>query len=175
MKELFKKYNLKDKEIDKIIFYVEELARWNEKINLVAKNDEKWIIEELIIPVILIRDWVKEGNIVEIGAGSGVVSVVLSILNNDAKFTLIERREKKCSFLRYVRKKIELKFNVLCKDAKEEDFKEAYDVLILRGVKILNWHFNIAKKIIYFGKIDGETIETKKYKNIFISLLKGKF
>ncbi len=171
-----KRYSITGEEIKKIKLYVEELKKWNKKINLVSKDDEIWIIEDLIIPVIIIRDWVDSGNVVEIGAGQGVVSIILNILNRNARFTLIERREKKCSFLRYVRKKLSLNYDVICKDARKGDFKEIYDFLILRGVKILDWHFDIARKIIYFGKIDEKkVIEERRYKNINISLIQGNF
>jgi len=169
-----KELNIKEDEIEKIITYIKELIKWNTKINLIGKNEPEWILKDLIIPVILIREWIEEGEVIEIGAGSGIVSVVLSILNKNARFTLIERREKKCVFLRYIRKELEIDFDVFCKDVKEGDFKKVYDYLILRGVKLEDWHLNIARKVIYFGKTKNkEIISEKKYKNILITMIKG--
>lgn len=173
MRELLKGYNINEDEVNNIILYIEELIMWNKKINLVSRSEPLWIIEELIIPVVKIKDWIEYGDVVEIGAGSGIVSVVLNILNKNARFLLIERREKKCVFLRYIKKKIGLDFKVLCKDVKEKDFKYIFDYLILRGVKLEKWHLNIAKKIIYFGKTDIEPMDIKMYKNIIASLIKG--
>ncbi len=159
---------------EKLKIYIQELFKWNRKINLIGREDLDWLIEDLITPVFLIKDWIDKKNIIEIGAGAGVVGVILSLLITDAKITLVERRERKCAFIRFIRNKLGLNYNLLCKDIRKKDINEIYDFLVIRGIKIEKWHFNFAHKIIYFGNInDTPYLDKKEYKNIKIYLLKG--
>ena len=145
-----KHFDLPPEKIEKLQDYVDILLKWNKRINLIGRNEEEWVWSDLIYPVYLVSKWVKNGSLIDLGAGAGIGGIVLKVINEDLKVVLVERREKKCSFLRFAGKTLGIDFDVMCRNAGPGDFSN-FDYLFLRGVKLEGWHGSIARYIIYFG------------------------
>jgi len=80
--------------------YVSLLVKWNKTINLISKNDIQDIWTKHIMICAEIIRYIKDKNItlVDLGSGSGLPGIILSILGV-RKTILIESNTKKAAFL----------------------------------------------------------------------------
>ena len=73
------------------------------KAHLMSNN-----IEHIIDSLNLIQ-YLKNGNILDIGSGAGFPSLPLAIFKTNLKFYLIDSKIKKVSFIRYVISSLDIK------------------------------------------------------------------
>jgi 16S rRNA (guanine527-N7)-methyltransferase len=94
---------LSDRQLELFGLYLDELMRWNEKMNLTGlKNPERIVIElflDSLIPAPVIP---REGSLLDAGSGAGFPGLPLKILYPGLEVHLLESREKRVSFLRQV-------------------------------------------------------------------------
>lgn len=94
---------LSDHQLELFGLYLNELMRWNEKMNLTGlKNPERIVIElflDSLIPGSVIP---REGSLLDAGSGAGFPGLPLKILHPALEVYLLESREKRVSFLRQV-------------------------------------------------------------------------
>jgi len=163
--------------LNQIIFYIDELLRWNEKINLVGELDKEKVAKTLILPSLIPAVHLEEDvNALDFGAGGGVVGIPLKIFRPDIHIALLERREKKCVFLMYITNSLNIDANIICGNyTGKEGLNKIYDYAIFRGVKIERGFKDIAKYLLYFGlPITGfEICEEWRYKTWVVTKLKG--
>ena len=145
--ELKEKYNkidvkIKDKEVEQFYEYMNSLLEWNEKINLTAITEPKEVILKHFIDSITIQKYIqKENSVVDVGTGAGFPGIPLNIVNNEAKYTLVDSLNKRIKFLDEIIDKLNLK-NIETVHSRAEDFakenRETYDVATSRAVAALN-------------------------------------
>ncbi len=110
--------------------YVNELKRWNPKINLVAPNSlhetwERHIVDSLQIASFLPS---KITNWVDVGSGGGFPGLVLAAhLCEKPEFsmTLVESDQRKCTFLRTCARLMGIKVTVLAERIEDIDVEKA--------------------------------------------------
>lgn len=116
---------LPDACLDSLLLYCRELQKWSRRINLIAKgNDEKHILEvhfmdALTLLPTLSADSVRPGNLLDVGSGAGFPGLVLAAVLPEHRFTLVEPRKKRVTFLRHIIRTLGLK-NVAVHDARVE-------------------------------------------------------
>ncbi len=92
--------------------YSELLIKWNKNINLIQKNTTKDIVRRHIEDsqqLCCLLD--KSSKIIDIGSGAGFPGVILAI-NGFLNLILCEKNIKKITFLRFVKQKLNLKFEI---------------------------------------------------------------
>jgi len=92
--------NVSRETILKLEEYVELLIKWNQKINLISKNDIPDIWNKHIILCAEVIKYIDNKDIksVDLGSGGGFPGIILSILGMP-NVTLIESNSKKTAFL----------------------------------------------------------------------------
>lgn len=92
--------NVPRETISRLEEYIALLIKWNQTINLVSKNDINDIWSKHIILCAELIKYIdnKEITLVDLGSGSGLPGIILSILGVQ-KVTLIESNSKKTAFL----------------------------------------------------------------------------
>lgn len=133
---------IKDKEVEQFYEYMNSLLEWNEKINLTAITEPKEVILKHFIDSITIQKYIqKENSVVDVGTGAGFPGIPLNIVNNEAKYTLVDSLNKRIKFLDEIIDKLNLK-NIETVHSRAEDFakenRETYDVATSRAVAALN-------------------------------------
>lgn len=121
--------------------YLDELEKWNRKINLTGLRSRLKIVHELLLDSLLpIMYLPVRGMILDVGSGAGFPSIPLKICTSGPVFHLVEPILKKTNFLKQVirltglenvdviRGRIEDRDNVL--------IGENYDVVISRGLSL---------------------------------------
>ena len=133
---------IKDKEVEQFYEYMNSLLEWNEKINLTAITEPKEVILKHFIDSITIQKYIqKENSVVDVGTGAGFPGIPLNIVNNEAKYTLVDSLNKRIKLLDEIIDKLNLK-NIETVHSRAEDFakenRETYDVATSRAVAALN-------------------------------------
>ncbi len=129
--------------------YIKELLLFNPSLKLVGDKDEKDIVVRHILDCAsgynCFLAHTKAGDtIADLGSGSGLPGIVLSILLEDRKFVLVERMQRRVGFLRGVVAKLKLE-NVRIEDKDIKDIRESYSAITCRAFHPLS---DIAKDCI---------------------------
>ena len=89
----------------RLALYVEELARWNARVNLVAASTlpQAWV-RHVADGLQLLNHLPEEAEqVIDLGSGGGIPGLVMALAApRRARYTLVEANHKKCAFLRHV-------------------------------------------------------------------------
>ena len=127
---------------------------WNEKINVVSRQDidnlnERHVLHSLAIARVI--GFGPEAHLLDLGTGGGFPGIPLAIFFPEAKFTLVDGTGKKIRVVQEVAAALDLK-NVTAMHARAEDLKMngQFDFVLSRGVapldKLMLWGHKFLKK-----------------------------
>lgn len=136
LKEGVKKLNIKltEEMFKKFDLYLSTLLKWNQKINLVSKNDEGKIVRKHILDSLLAIPYIDRGDkVLDIGSGAGFPGVPIKIVRNDITMTLLESRRKRYHFLKHILSILALK-GIEVYNKRAEDFSGNYSVILARSL-----------------------------------------
>jgi len=92
---------------DRLLVYLAELMKWSRRINLIARDTpEDQVIENHFLDsltlVPLLREAAGPVHLLDIGTGAGFPGLILACVLPEARFTLVEPRQKRVTFLRHL-------------------------------------------------------------------------
>lgn len=131
----------------------------NAKLNLISKNDEKFLYEKHIYDSLGIKLFfdkynVKEANILDIGCGGGFPCVPIAIEYPYFQITGIDSIRKKIEAINEIKTRLELKNLTTICDRVENLKEKQYDIITSRAVadlsKIADYALPLLKKGGYF-------------------------
>jgi len=100
---------LDDNLVEGICQYVAELARWNERMNLVGMNDGESVVRELLYDSFFLYGYVGQSeSILDLGSGAGVLAIPLALLNEKTRVFSVDKTLKKIQFQRHVKRTMKL-------------------------------------------------------------------
>ena len=146
-----------------------------EKQSLISKKDKNLIWTRHFYDSLRISDLIRENkqNIIDIGSGSGLPGIPLSLFyNGENSIFLCENRRKRAEFLEYCIDALKLKNTYVIPHKVEKATNQKFDVVLARAVgrlnDLLSISYNISKKstTFLFHKgihIDDEIAEATKY------------
>jgi len=93
-----------DAQADAFMSYMDELVKWNRKINLTAITKPSEIISGHFLDSLSLVPLLPQGafRAADIGAGAGLPGLALKIIRPDMGLTLVEPQNKKATFLRHI-------------------------------------------------------------------------
>ena len=100
--------DLRDEVLDRLLVYCAELAKWSQRINLIARDTpelqiiENHFLDSLTLMPLLRQHKQDSVHLLDVGSGAGFPGLVLACAMPDAQFTLVEPRQKRVTFLRHV-------------------------------------------------------------------------
>ncbi len=112
--------------IDQFLIYLQELVKWNAKINLTGHKNEQKIIGNLFIDSLACtKVFLPETacSILDIGSGAGFPGIPIGIVAPQQNVTLLEPNLKKVAFLHHIIGVLGLK-NVRVEPSRIEHFSE---------------------------------------------------
>ncbi len=117
----------------KLCLYRDLLLRWNSRMNLMSGGDvRRFWSRHCWESVQLLRFFPRDGcSVCDLGSGAGFPGLVLALLLRNHRFTLIESRLKKASFLRHVSRETCTSVNV--ETTRVEDKPRATDIVVSRA------------------------------------------
>lgn len=136
---------LDEKAVKKLNIYANLLVEWNEKMNLTAITEPGEVVWKHFYDCILFFknvDLPEGAAIIDVGTGAGFPGVVLKIVREDIKLTLLDGLNKRLVFLSEVLKAIETEASIVHLRAEEggrkPEYREKYDFAVSRAVANMN-------------------------------------
>jgi 16S rRNA (guanine527-N7)-methyltransferase len=123
--------------------YALELMRWNKAYNMIGRRLGKEGIIELFVDAIspLCIKGLFDGKreIIDIGSGAGLPGIPIYMIGGPFTLTLVESQRKKVTFLRHIKRMLEIDdmriFSIRFEElARQEDNLNAYEVGLARAV-----------------------------------------
>ena len=153
VQEVFKYFpNLTEIQREKYTSLYDIYAFWNNKINVISRNDFKnFYVRHVLhsMSIAKFKHFSNDTNIIDVGTGGGFPGIPLAILFPQVNFTLIDSKKKKILVVNDIIKSLNLK-NITTKSIRLELVKKKYDYLICRSVAdtktLLSWANNKIKK-----------------------------
>jgi len=130
---------LEGKILEQFYRYFSELSRWNARVNLVSRQEPDWIRVHFLdsLASLSIGLVVKEGRMVDLGAGAGFPGVPLKLANPGLSLDLAEASGKKCVWLRHLLRILGLEESAVLEGRFERLLEEgcggAYDLAVSRA------------------------------------------
>jgi len=174
--------------------FQQELTYWNERINLISRQDTKYILEKHILHSLVILKYEKisyKARVIDVGCGAGFPGTILKIARPDIFLTLVDSVRKKLKVAEMLANHTGLRnitalatrVELLAQDPKNSG---KFDYIVSRAVattdKLVQWTEKLLKtngKFIFLkgGDLEEEINNTKKifpnydFKEITIDLI----
>ncbi|KAB2899596.1 MAG: 16S rRNA (guanine(527)-N(7))-methyltransferase RsmG [Dokdonella sp.] len=118
--------------IERLLDYVELLARWNATYNLSAVRDPLEMITRHLLDSLAVAPWVRGHSLVDLGTGPGLPGIPLAIIAPERAVTLVDSNGKKTRFLRAAVRELGLA-NVQVLESRVEALRGQYDCVTARA------------------------------------------
>jgi 16S rRNA (guanine527-N7)-methyltransferase len=167
--------HLNEKTQGKLNLYMQQLRRWNDAINLVARSDgEDWWQRHVVDSLQLFRYVRSSTRWVDLGTGAGFPGMVLAICASgqsmDTEFVLVESDSRKCEFLKAVSRETAVSTTIV-NDRIESIAPLNADVVTSRALgsltqlcKMAQKHMKPAGQAVFLkgSSLEGEILEARK-------------
>ncbi len=110
----------------KLIHYIQLIARWNKTFNLTAIRDVEEMVGKHLLDSLAVQPYIEGNRVLDVGSGAGLPGIPFAITSPDKHFVLIDSNGKKTRFL--MQAKIDLKLeNVEVVHQRVEDYQPTED------------------------------------------------
>lgn len=117
---------------ERLLDYVELLARWNATYNLTAVRAPAGMVTRHVLDSLALAPHVRGATLVDLGTGAGLPGIPLAILDEERTVTLVDSNGKKIRFLREAVRALRLR-NVRIVQARAEDVVGTFDCVVARA------------------------------------------
>ena len=121
-------------QIDQLLDYIAEFAKWNRAYNLSAvRNIDDMIVRHLLDSLAVVPH-ISGQRLIDVGTGGGLPGIPLAICYPDKQFTLLDSNGKKTRFIFHVKTRLSLD-NVTVENCRVETLQpaEKFDGVISRA------------------------------------------
>ena len=95
--------------VGKLSFYIKELSKWNDRVNLTGFKDIRSIVEVLLYDTFFLHTRRGPlGSTLDVGSGSGIVAIPLKILNPEMEVFAVDSSLRKVQFQRHIARNMPL-------------------------------------------------------------------
>jgi 16S rRNA (guanine527-N7)-methyltransferase len=117
-----------------LLFYMEELMRWNTKVNLTGIQDIERAVRELLYDAFfLTRHLQNHQSILDLGSGAGILAIPLAIIDANMKIFSIDKSLRKVQFQRHIKRTLRLSQFIPIHGRAEEIAPIGVDSLVVKA------------------------------------------
>ena len=128
--------------IERLLAYVELLARWNATYNLSAVRDVDEMVTRHLLDSLAALPYVRGATLADLGSGGGLPGIPYAIVAPERAVTLVDSNGKKTRFLRAAARELKLD-NVRVLESRVEAVEGTYDCVTARAfaslAEMLGW------------------------------------
>jgi len=123
---------------EKFATLIEELARWNQRINLTSISEPADMINVHLLDSLVARPFLQGRQVLDVGTGAGFPGLPLAIADPGRSFELVDSNNRKVMFVQHMARLLDLG-NVNAIKARTEDYAPGnrFDTVIARAVAAL--------------------------------------
>ncbi len=123
---------------EKLDTLINELERWNRKVNLTAIRDKDEMIRAHLLDSLVAAPLLEGESVLDVGTGPGFPGLPLAIVQPERQFTLLDSNNKKIMFAQHAAGLLGLD-NVSAVKARGEDYApgHGFDTVIARALAAL--------------------------------------
>jgi 16S rRNA (guanine527-N7)-methyltransferase len=91
--------------------FLEVLAKWNKRINLISARDRKRIVQRHVLDslcLLAFENRLAGRRVLDVGSGAGFPGMILAMWEREARLILVDSRSKPVAFLRAARRALNL-------------------------------------------------------------------
>lgn len=138
---------LPDTTVERLLDYVDLLARWNSAYNLTAVRDHVEMVTRHLLDSLAVAKFVRGDRVIDLGSGAGLPGIPLALVAADLgapnrHFLLVDSNGKKARFLRAAVRELALR-NVSVAESRVEAVQGEFDSVTSRAfatlVDMLGW------------------------------------
>ncbi len=142
-----------------LLTLVDELEQGNAQFNLTAIRDRPGMLRKHVLDSLTVQPYLNGQRVADVGTGAGFPGLVLSVVNSERRFTLIEATAKKARFVEQTARRIGCG-NVLVVNSRAETYRpfELFDTVLARALS------SLADFVAYAGHLcapDGRLLAMK--------------
>jgi len=127
-------FNLSDKQLEKLLHYIELIIKWNKIHNLTAIDNLTEGVKKHLLDSLSVLNFVKKGKILDVGSGAGLPGIVISLMRDDVDVTSIDSVGKKCRFMEHAKLDLNLtNFNVVNDRVEIYNTYECFNQIVSRA------------------------------------------
>ncbi len=107
--------------------YLQELVKWNRRMNLIARNTpindivDKHFLDSLSLVGFIERQDTKKNILTDVGSGAGFPGLVIAVVRPSWQVRLVEPRQKRIIFLKHIVRSLELDNVKICAGRIEDE------------------------------------------------------
>jgi len=123
---------------DKLGGLIDELEKWNRRVNLTAIRDRKEMITAHLLDSLVVAPLIEGDTVLDVGTGPGFPGLPLAIVQPERRFTLLDSNLKKVMFVQHAAGLLGLE-NVSVHRARAQDYApgHGFDTVIARALAAL--------------------------------------
>lgn len=127
--------SLDDDDLARLVRLLDELERWNRRINLTAVRSRGAMLSRHVFDSLAVRPWLRGRRILDVGTGPGFPGLPLAIAEPGREFVLLDSNNKKIRFVEHAAALLGLD-NVTAVRARAEHYAPGrrFDTVIARAV-----------------------------------------
>lgn len=163
--------SLSQEQLDKLQTYHQLLINWNQKINLISRQDVNRIVSyHFIDSISAITEIPLKSSVCDLGAGAGLPGIPIKIIRDDITLYLIESIKKKGNFLSDVINTLKLNNTFLLGERAETIKNKKFDIILARLFGKIVDVLPLASKLlnkngkVIFYKVEGVEAEIEHAK-----------
>lgn len=139
---------------EKLLWFLEELLRWNRRINLTAITDPAEGIEKHLVDSLTLLPFLEPGErLLDLGSGGGFPGLPLKIVRPDLEVVSVDAVGKKISFQRHVARHLNLSgFTALHCRAEDlplrSECRQGFDLVVSRAFADIGVFATLARPLL---------------------------
>jgi len=107
LKQMGLHYSVKTQQ--KLVHYIQLIARWNKSFNLTAIRDVEQMVSKHLLDSLVVQPYIEGNRVLDVGSGAGLPGIPFAITSPEKQFVLLDCNGKKTRFL--TQAKIDLKLD----------------------------------------------------------------